>query len=73
MVALSRRSVVLAGETVNRRQEAAKLASASQRCVISTCLVLDSEEGGRRGGLAEKVGFEPTVDLRLRRFSRPLP
>jgi hypothetical protein len=25
------------------------------------------------GGLAEKVGFEPTVDLRLRRFSRPLP
>ena len=30
-------------------------------------------EESKLKGLAEKVGFEPTVDLRLRRFSRPLP
>ena len=30
-------------------------------------------ENSARIGMADRVGFEPTVELPLRRFSRPLP
>ena len=32
-----------------------------------------SGQGIKSAGLAEGVGFEPTVPLQARRFSRPLP
>jgi hypothetical protein len=39
----------------------------------SGVLIPDEEPENQLTWLADRVGFEPTVGLHLRRFSRPLP